>query len=314
MKKILVLFIMSIFLFGIEPIKKIIFNGYISKIDFNNQYLVAGLENGNIIIKDFNTLKDIYTIKLPKIHDFMDDLIAMPIYSLDINKNKLLILAGGEDSTRELFIFDINTKKLNHIWSSKDTFMKAKFVGDKIFFGYLSDEVSLYDLNLNKFLYKIQVGHYVFSTYKLNENKTLAAIGDESGAIKVVEVKNGKKIAELKGFNKEQTLSLDFKKNFILNASSDKRIAIYNINTKNTELELVAKFLPYGATLSPKADKLAVQYNEKNDIIVYDKYQTKLAILKGHTMALNGINFMSNNKILSFSPAEILIWNLNGKN
>ena len=310
MKKILVLFIMSIFLFGIEPIKKIIFNGYISKIDFNNQYLVAGLENGNIVVKNFNTLKDIYTIKLPKIHDFMDDLIAMPIYSLDINKNKLLILAGGEDSKRELFIFDINTKKLNHIWSSKDVFMKARFVGDKIFFGYLSDEVSLYDLKSNKFLYKLQVGHYVFSSFALNENKTLAAMGDESGVIKVLEVKSGKKIAELKGFNKEQTLSLDFKNGYILNASNDKKVTLYNLQTKQSLLEFKVKFLPYGATLSPKADKLAVQYNEKNDIIVYDKYQTKLGILKGHTMALNGINFMSNNKILSFSPAEILIWKI----
>ena len=313
MKKIILFLIMSVFLFGFSLEKKITFNGYISKVTFDKKYLVTALENGDIFIKNFNTLKNIYTIKLPKIHDFMDDEIPMPIYSLDIEKNKILILAGGEDSKREVYIFDISSKKLNHIIDTKDTYMKAKFVNGDILFGYLSDEISLYSLKNKKNIYKIQAGNYVFSTYKLNENKKLVAVGDESGVVKILNVKNGKKIAYLSGFNKEQTLSLDFKNGYILNASSDKRVAVYNLKTKSALLEFMVKFLPYGATLSPKADKLAVQYDEKNDIIVYDKYQRKLALLKGHTMALNGITFINKNKILSFSPAEILIWKLKEK-
>ena len=309
MKKLFLLFLLVGMLFAIES-KKIQFDGYISKVTFNDKYLVAGLESGNIIIKNFKTLKNIYNIKLPMIEDFMGDKIPMPIYSLDINKNKVLILAGSEESKRELFVFDINTKQLNHIFTSKDTFMKASFIGEKVFFGYLSDEVSLYDLSTNKFLYKIQAGNYVFSTFALNENKTLAAIADESGSITIVDVLKGKVLKVIKGFNKDQTLSLDFKKNFILNASSDKRVAIYNIDTKNTVVELLAKFLPYGATLSVNAKKFAIQFDEKNDIAVYDIYKTKLFTLKGHTMALNGIRFINNDTILSYSPAEIIIWRL----
>jgi len=312
MKKIILLFLFSIFLFGVTS-QKIQFNGYISKVTFNNKYLIAGLENGEIVIKDFKSLKDIYSIKLPMIEDFMGDKIPMPIYSLDINKNKVLILAGSEDSKRELFIFDINTKKLKHIFSSKDTFMKASFIKDKIFFAYLSDEVSLYDIKTNKFLYKIQAGNYVFSTFALNNDKTLAAIGDESGSITILDSLKGKKISIIKGFNKDQTLSIDFKDKLVINGGSDKRVGIYNVNTKQAVVELMAKFLPYGASLSPDEKKFAIQYDEKNDIVVYDMSKNKIAMLKGHTMALNGIKFINNDTILSYSPAEILIWKLKEK-
>ncbi|WP_024787009.1 hypothetical protein [Lebetimonas sp. JH369] len=94
MKKLIILFLIIINLFGY---KKIIYPSYISKLTFNKKYLIAGLENGEIIVKNFKTLKDIDKITLPKIHDFMDELIPMPIYSLDISpeNNNLLILAQG---------------------------------------------------------------------------------------------------------------------------------------------------------------------------------------------------------------------------
>jgi len=311
MKKIILLFI-SVFLFAVTN-QKIVFDGYISKISFNKNYLIAGLENGDIVIKNFKTLKNIDTIHLPKIHDFMDEEIAMPIYSIDIEGNKVLILAESEDSKREVFIFDIKTKKLKHIMTTKDTFMKASFIKDKILFAYLSDEVSLFNPKTKKFIYKVQAGEYVFSTYSLNNNKTKIAIGDESGAIKILDIKTGKKLTVIKGFNKDQTLSIDFKDKLVINGGSDKRVGIYNVNTKQPVVELVSKFLPYGATLSPDEKEFAIQYNEKNDIAVYDIYKTKLYTLKGHTMALNGIYFLNKDIVLSYSPAEILIWKLKEK-
>jgi len=313
MKKTILLLI-AVIAFAIQPYKKITYNGYISKITYNRTYLIAGLENGQIVIKDFNTLKNLYTITLPKIHDFMGDLISMPIYSLDISPDNkhLMILAEGEDAKRELFIYDIDTQKLNHIFTSKETFMKGTYIGnDKIFFALLSDEAMLYDLKNKKSVYRTQVGNYVFSTYSVNSDKTLAVFGDESGALKVVDIKTGKKIKELKGFNKDKTLSCDIEKNLAINGSSDMRVAIYDIKNGYSKLTLKVKFLPYGATISKDLKKFAVQYNEKNDIAIYSMYNKLLMVLKGHTMALNGIKFLDKNTIISFSPAEILIWKLN---
>jgi len=312
MKKFII-FITAVLLFAVTPVKKITFEGYISKITYNKTYLIAGLENGSVIIKDFNSLQQLDKITLPKIHDFMGDLIAMPIYSLDISADnkKLMILAEGENAKRELFIYDLENKKLNHIFTTKETLMKGTFIGnDKIFFALLSDEAMLYDLKNKKTIYRTQIGNYVFSTYSVNNNKTLAVFGDESGALKVVEIKTGEKLKELKGFNKDKTLSCDIEKNLAINGSSDMRVAVYDINSAYPKLTLKVKFLPYGATISPSLDKFAVQYNEKNDIAVYSMYNKLLYVLNGHTMALNGIKFLDGNTMISFSPAEILIWKI----
>jgi WD40 repeat protein len=312
MKK-LIIFLITAFVFAITPVKKITYDGYISKITYNKKFLIAGLENGQIVIKDFKTLKTLKTLKLPKIHDFMGDLISMPIYSLDISPNGklLMILAEGEDAKRELFIYNLKTSQTKHIFTVKQTLMKGSFINDnEIFFALLSDEATLYDLKRNKFLYRNQIGNYVFSTYAIDKNRKTALFGDESGALKIVDVKTGKKIKELKGYNKDKTLSCDIEKNLAVNGSSDMRVAVYDINDGYVKFSLKLKFLPYGTTLSPDLSKIAVQYNENNDIAIYSMNKKLITILKGHTMALNGIKFLNKNEIISFSPAEILIWKL----
>jgi WD40 repeat protein len=303
---------LAVYAFAISPFKKITYNYYISKIAFNKELLIAGLENGEIVFKDFNTLKTIYKFSLPKIHDFMGDLVAMPIYSLDISPNKktLLILAEGEEASRILFLMDLNTKKLTKIFTTKDTLMKARFIDNEhILFGLLSDELILYDLKNKKQIYRKQVGNYSFSTFALNNTKTKVAIGDESGAVKVVDVKSGKVLNKIVAYNKDKTLSLDYQKNLIINGSSDERVGIYTENGSE-KVTMKAEFLPYAAALSPKLDTFAIQYDEKNDIKVFSIYKKPLYTLKGHTMALNGMKYLNENQIISFSPAEIIIWKI----
>lgn len=310
MKKAIFL-LLSVVLFAAQ-MKKITLNGYISKITYNNKYLIAALESGEVVIKDFNSLKDIDKITLPKIHDFMGDIISMPVYSLDIsddNKN-LLILAEGENAKREFFIYNFKTKKLTHIFTTKDTLMKASFLGnDKVFFALLSDEAMLYDLKTKKSIYKTQIGNYVFSTYAIDKKRKLAVFGDESGALKLINLKNGKKIREIKGFNKDKTISADLHKDLVINGSADMRIGIYSLNGA-LKTSLKVKFLPYGTTLSPDNTKFATQYDEKNNIAIYSIYGKLIDKLKAHTMTLNGIKFLDNNTIISYSPAEIIIWKL----
>jgi WD40 repeat protein len=310
MKKAIFL-LLSVVLFAAQ-MKKITLNGYISKITYNNKYLIAALESGEVVIKDFNSLKDIDKITLPKIHDFMGDIISMPVYSLDIsddNKN-LLILAEGENAKREFFIYNFKTKKLTHIFTTKDTLMKASFLGnDKVFFALLSDEAMLYDLKTKKSIYKTQIGNYVFSTYAIDKKRKLAVFGDESGALKLINLKNGKKIREIKGFNKDKTISADLHKDLVINGSADMRIGIYSLNGA-LKTSLKVKFLPYGTTLSPDNTKFATQYDEKNNIAIYSIYGKLIDKLKAHTMTLNGIKFLNNNTIISYSPAEIIIWKL----
>jgi len=317
MKKIII-FLLTIYLFAIptlSPYKIYKYNYYISKIAFNKKLnkLIVGLENGDILINTLNTNKTLYKITLPKIHDFMGDLIAMPIYSIDIDKQgNILLLTQGEDAKREIYL--LQNKKLNHIYETKETLMKANFIThDKIFIALLSDEVELFNLKTKKILYKKQVGNYVFSTYALNENKTKAAIGDESGDIKIVDIKTGKKLNYISGFNKDKTLSIDFVKNYIINGSADKRVAIYDIKNNSQITTLIANFLPYASAISPDVKKFAIQYDEKNNIKVFNIYKKPLYLLKGHKMPLIDMKFLDKNTIISYSPSEIIIWKLKEK-
>ena len=302
MKKIILL-MSAIFLFAYQ--KEVFkFDNYISKITFNNNLLVVGFENGTIKIENFNK-KEIAKIVLPQIEDFMGDKIAMPIYSLDILDNQILILAEDEDSKRTLFIYNLKTKKLSKIWTIEKTFMQAKFINkNQIFLTLLSDEVTLYDLKNKKFIYTSQIGNYVFSTMRLNRDKSAAVIGDESGILKVVNTATGKKIKEIGSYNKGKSLSVDIFKGKILNTSDDKRVAVYNLNNEIIT-KFMAKFLPYAGVLLK--NRFVIQYDEKNDLAVFDFNGKKLEILKGHTMPLNGI-YRFKNGIISYSPAEIIIF------
>ena len=318
MKKILLLLIgiLSFAMTSITPFKLYKYDYYISKIAYNNSLLVVGLENGEILINEFKTNKNIDKITLPKIHDFMGDLIPMPIYSIDISPDgkNIFILAEGEEAKREMFLYNLKTKKLIHLYETKDTLMKAKYItNNKIFIALLSDEVELFDLKTKKTIYRNQIGNYVFSTFAINENKTKAAIGDESGSIKIVDISTGKKLAKIQGFNKDKTISLDFVKNYVINGSSDKRVAIYDINSKSEVVTLNVKFLPYAASIAPNLKKFAIQYDEKYNIKVFSIYKKPLFTLKGHKMPLIDMKFISNEKIISYSPSEIIIWKLKEK-
>ena len=315
MKKIIIL-LSAVFVFAFTALKPYNFyryNYYISKITYNQNYLIVGLENGIILINNFKTNKNINKIILPKIHDFMGELISMPIYSLDIspdNKN-LMIMAQGENAVRKIFIYNFQTKKLKLLYTTKKTLMKARYTdNNNLFIALLGDEIEVLNLKTKKISYKKQIGNYVFSTYSLNKTKTKAAIGDESGVVKTVDVKTGKKLFELKGFNKDKTISLDFVKNYIINGSSDKRVAIYDINSKISILTLTANFLPYASAISPDLKKFAFQYNENNDIMVKTINNKPLFLLKGHSMPLIDMKFLNNGKIISYSPSEIIIWKL----
>jgi len=314
MKKLIIFLAAILLAFPIiKPVKLLRYDYYISKIVFNKKYIIVGLENGTILINDFKTNKTLAKITLPKIHDFMGDLIAMPIYSLDISPDnkKILILAEGENAIRHLYIYNIKSKKLQKIYTTKKTLMTAKYINNKkIIFGLLSDEIEGFDLKTKKITYDTQVGQYVFSALKLNNNKTKVAIGDESGAVHIADTLTGKKLFDLRGYNKDKTISLDFVKNYIINGSSDKRVAVYNINTKSQITKTDANFLPYAAAISSDLKKYAIQYNEKNDILVYDMYSKPLFMLKGHKMPLIFMKFINKNTLLSASGSEIILWNL----
>jgi len=308
-------------LLGVE-FKKMTFPGYISKVAVSSNYLAVGLENGKIQLWKWGEKNFSKEIDLPQIKDFMGDKIAMPIYSLNFSPDgkRLLIVGGGEDGKREVFIYKLEDSNLTKVWETKITLMKGAFTNDgKIFFALLSDEALLFNPESKKIEYRKQVGNYVFSQWAIEPERKLAVFGDESGAVKVVDIDTGEVLKVIDGYNKDKTVALNFNGDYIANGSADTRISIYNYRNNSYVLKFKNQFIPYGVATSPDNRYFAYQLNENNDIQVIDlksgddNESRQKMVLKGHTMALNGMEFLSNKKLLSYSPAELIIWELDKK-
>jgi WD40 repeat protein len=302
-------------LFGVTS-EKLQFDGYISKVAWSKEWLAVGLENGKVELLKWGKQKPEIVVELPKSHDFTGEEIPMPIYSLDFSpdQKKLLILGEGDDAKREVFIYSIPDQQLKRIWETKITLMRGIFTKDRrLFFGLLSDEALLFNPITKKVVYRTQIGNYVFSSWAIGPNREIAIFGDESGAPKVVEIGTGKRLGVVEGWNKDKSVALDFNGVLIGNGSADTRISIYNWKGGFFVTKFKNKFIPYGLAISPNGKLIAYQLDEQNRIALQKLGTKEVKILEGHTMALNGMKFLSNRKLLSFSPAELIIWDLEGK-
>jgi WD40 repeat protein len=318
LRLLLVLVASMALLWGVQ-LEKMTFPGYISKVAVSQTQMAVGLENGKIQFWKWGEKNLSQEVTLPQIEDFMGDKIAMPIYSLDFSPDgsKLLIVGGGEDGKRNVFVYNLETGKLDKIWETKITLMKGAFTNDgKIFFALLSDEALLFNPDTKKIEYRKQVGNYVFSQWAIEPERKLAVFGDESGAIKVVDIDTGEVLKIIDGYNKDKTVALNFNGEYIANGSADTRISLYNYRNGSYVLKFKNQFIPYGVATSPDNRYFAYQLNENNDIEVMDlksgddNESRQKIVLKGHTMALNGMKFLDNTRLLSYSPAELIIWNL----
>jgi|GEM_PF-3186352 len=346
---------------GLGPTKKVTFDYYISKVTWNQKVLVAGLENGKVVIEPWKWIgeelkiksegikqeeetnpkkrdkkrdkkkrdkrkkekaketekpkvgKPLAVIQLPKVHDFMGKLKPMSIYSLDLSPDgqKLLILGEGENAHRVVFIYTFQTRELEKVWETPLALMRGVFTTNgRILFALLSDEALLFDLDRREVVYRKQIGNYVFSNWAVTQNRKRVVFGDESGSTKLVNVETGEIEEVISGWNKDKTVGVDINKRYIINGSSDQRISVYDYLQRRFKEQFKSQFLPYGVAISSDGRLIAYQLDEKNRIEVRPLEKGNRQILEGHTMALNGIKFEKNTTLISYSPAEVLIWKL----
>jgi len=195
----------------------------------------------------------------------------------------------------------------------KDAIIKARFIDkDHILFGFLSNEVALYDIKTKKELYRTQLSESKFSDFALNDNKTKAVFACESGILSIVDTHSGKVQKELKGQNLDNVYKVDFKGDVVSAAGQDRRAAIYSASSGNGSY-IQGNFLIYATGLSPSTKLVAFAMNEQNDIMIYDtNTKTLKYTLKGQKSTLNSIIFATEDKLYSSSDdSSVMIWQLN---
>ncbi len=309
MKKLFLLFL-PLLLFAISPIKEITATSGIKDIALCQNKIIAGSEDGKVTIYNLKTLQIIKSFQLPKIKDFMGDLIDAPIGSVDcLNKSYLVVSDSGIGGYGNVWI--IKDNNLTKIFSAKDklSVIKAQFISnDKILLGLLSNEAYLFDLNKKKFLYKKQLTPSKFSDFALNKERDKAVFVSESGKADLMNTYNGKLLQSI-DMNLDMIFQVAFYKNYIATASKDRSATIYNI-ANNKKQKITSNFFVYNVALNDKY--IALMMDEKNNITIFDLNSLeKKYTLKGHNKMISKLLFFNNNTLISAGrDGKIYFWKL----
>lgn len=301
-------------LFAISPTKSIKADGNVIDIVYEDEKIIVATDNGFIEIFDINSSNLLKKIEFEKIKDFSGDLIGAKVFSVDkiVHEELFLAVLQGESFYRQLFI--IENGKIKKILGIDKKLMikKAKFIDkDRILIALMSNEIMLYSIKKEKFIYKKSISQSQFSDFSLNNDKSKVACAAESGIIHILNVENGEIIDTLEDGNVDNIYKLSFKNGMVLTAGQDRRAILYNLKDKTFD-RYNTSFLIYACTLNQDAKFGAIAINQDNDIGIFDfTLKKKIATLKGQKSTLNTIVFIDDKHLVSGSDDKyIMIWSL----
>ena len=305
--------ILSLFSKDLKPYKEIKFDSGVKDLIYHDSKVIVGTDSGKLQVYDLKKEKIVKTIQLPKIKDFMGDIKDTRVSSVDFLNGKYLFISdSGHGGYFNVWIDENNQTKKIISDAEKRSLVEAKFIDDKhILLANLGNEISLYDLDKKKDIYKVQVSESKFANFALNEDKSKVAVSCESGIIYVLDTKTGKILKELKGVHVDNVYKVDFKSGKISGAGQDRRASLFDVKSAKGSY-IKGSFLIYATGLSPDASKVAYAMDEQNNIYVYDTLTSSLLFkLKGQKSTLNSIVFADNETIFSASDDEyVIMWKI----
>ncbi|MFV7789706.1 WD40 repeat domain-containing protein [Aliarcobacter lanthieri] len=287
-------------------------SGAITDFIVENNILYIGTTTSSIDIFSLEKKEKISSIKIPKIKDFLGDIIDAKIFSVDKINNDILILSQGESGGRNIFIY--KNDNLKNIINAKDRLFiaQAKFLDDNhIIYALLSNQIFIYDIKNSKIINELQVSQSSFSHFVLSDDKKTILVTDESGVINQYDTKSFKKLKTFKGQNVDRVFQVDIKKDTILASGQDRRVAIYFTNGKASFYKSF-DFLVYAGALSPSSNLACVSNDENNNALVFDinKNENKYLLTQNKAI-LTKILFLDEDTVaISSDDENINFYNL----
>ena len=302
-------FLLSIFIFSLSisninakdlnPQHSLMANGGITDLVLQEDKLFVATTASSIDIFNIKTNEKIDSIKMPKIKDFIGDIIESKVYSVDVLKKDILILSQGENGGRNVNIYK-DGQMQSIIEDTQRLFIgRAKFLDENhIVYALLSNQIYLYDIKNKKVLKEIQISQSKFSNFKFTQDKSKIIICDESGVITMIDSKSFEVLKTFKSQNLDNVFQIDIKNNLILTAGQDRRAAVYNINTNEAYYKEFS-FLIYSVALSPSTNLAAVASDEENNVTIFDtRTKENLYKLFQNKATLTNILFLNENELI----------------
>lgn len=311
MKKIFFIFI-AIFIYtlhinakDIAPSYTLEASGGVTDLLLTNEKLYVATTASSVDIFDMKTKEKINSIKIPKISDFMKNIINAKVYSIDIINDNLLILSQGENGGRDLSIYKNN--KIENIISANEKLYiaKAKFINENfIIYALLSNQIFIYDIKNKKVISELQVSQSKFSNFSLTSDKSKILVSDESGILNLFDTKNFDLIKKFDTLNLDNVFQVDIKNNLIITAGQDRRCVVYSMDGKLSYYK-EANFLIYSVGLSPSGKIGAFASDEENNVTVFNtNTKENLHKLINNKTTLTNILFINENEIFVTSDDE----------
>ena len=301
-------FLLSIFIFSLSisninakdlnPQHSLMASGGITDLVLQEDKLFVATTASSVDIFNIKTNEKIDSIKMPKIKDFIGDIIESKVYSVDVLKKDILILSQGENGGRNVNIYK-DGQMQSIIEDTQRLFIgRAKFLDENhIVYALLSNQIYLYDIKNKKVLKEIQISQSKFSNFKFTQDKSKIIICDESGVITMIDSKSFEVLKTFKSQNLDNVFQIDIKNNLILTAGQDRRAAVYNINTNEAYYKEFS-FLIYSVALSPSTNLAAVASDEENNVTIFDtRTKENLYKLFLNKATLSNILFLNENEL-----------------
>ena len=302
-------FLLSIFIFSLSisninakdlnPQHSLMASGGITDLVLQEDKLFVATTASSVDIFNIKTNEKIDSIKMPKIKDFIGDIIESKVYSVDVLKKDILILSQGENGGRNVNIYK-DGQMQSIIEDTQRLFIgRAKFLDENhIVYALLSNQIYLYDIKNKKVLKEIQISQSKFSNFKFTQDKSKIIICDESGVITMLDSKSFEVLKTFKSQNLDNVFQIDIKNNLILTAGQDRRAAVYNINTNEAYYKEFS-FLIYSVALSPSTNLAAVASDEENNVTIFDtRTKENLYKLFQNKATLTNILFLNENELI----------------
>ena len=302
-------FLLSIFIFSLSisninakdlnPQHSLMASGGITDLVLQEDKLFVATTASSVDIFNIKTNEKIDSIKMPKIKDFIGDIIESKVYSVDVLKKDILILSQGENGGRNVNIYK-DGQMQSIIEDTQRLFIgRAKFLDENhIVYALLSNQIYLYDIKNKKVLKEIQISQSKFSNFKFTQDKSKIIICDESGVITMIDSKSFEVLKTFKSQNLDNVFQIDIKNNLILTAGQDRRAAVYNINTNEAYYKEFS-FLIYSVALSPSINLAAVASDEENNVTIFDtRTKENLYKLFQNKATLTNILFLNENELI----------------
>ena len=301
LKQLIIIFLLfsTINAQNIKPFSKFVSTGFVNDFVIHKNTLYVANDEGIVDIFDIKTRKITKQILLPPLTSSIGKKVPAVILSVDHLNGKTLILSVGKNSYRNIWIYENYELKQIINEEKRLTIKEARFIDDeKIFFGSLASDITLYDTGESYNLYNLHVADSAMGDMVLSKDKKTVSLADESGTVTILDIKSSKVLKTLSSVNVDNIFKLATANGVVITAGQDRRVGVYPKNQKPYYIK--SNFLVFCVGISPNGKTGIYSSGQESDLQLFNiKSKVKGNRLVGHSGVVNKIIFISENELFS---------------